>query len=136
MVTFCITFHVCPPLQYTRTARRSPARTLPNSPFAVACLPEYFMYCNYLKRLGTRQSIVENVLLVTDTAFDNAIFGMSVHRHSLVSELHFCVSKLKFIVRYSSSLIRKLQTCLFCQCRARAAIGSHGKAACEGGYSV
>jgi hypothetical protein len=25
------------------------------SPSRVACLPEYFMYCNYLKRLGTRQ---------------------------------------------------------------------------------
>jgi hypothetical protein len=25
-------------------------------PSRVACLPEYFMYCNYLKRLGTRQS--------------------------------------------------------------------------------
>jgi hypothetical protein len=31
---FFIKFHVCPPWQYTRTARRSPARTLPNIPFA------------------------------------------------------------------------------------------------------
>jgi hypothetical protein len=40
-----------------RTARRSPARTLPNSPSARR-LPTwiYFMYCNYLKRLGTRQT--------------------------------------------------------------------------------
>jgi hypothetical protein len=27
----------------------------PTAPSRVACLPEYFMYCNYLKRLGTRQ---------------------------------------------------------------------------------
>ena len=27
----------------------------PTVPSRVACLPEYFMYCNYLKRLGTRQ---------------------------------------------------------------------------------
>ena len=27
----------------------------PTAPSRVACLPEYFMYCNNLKRLGTRQ---------------------------------------------------------------------------------
>jgi hypothetical protein len=27
----------------------------PKAPPRVARLPEYFMYCNYLKRLGTRQ---------------------------------------------------------------------------------
>ena len=27
----------------------------PTAPSRVACLPEYFMYYNYLKRLGTRQ---------------------------------------------------------------------------------
>jgi hypothetical protein len=26
---------------------------------SVACLPEYFMYYNYLKRLGTRQQLQE-----------------------------------------------------------------------------
>ena len=31
--------------------------TFPTAPSRVACLPEYFMYCNYLKRLGTRQHI-------------------------------------------------------------------------------
>jgi hypothetical protein len=42
----------------------------PTAPSRVACLPEYFMYCNYLKRLGTRQLIwrfrfsYENPLLI------------------------------------------------------------------------
>jgi hypothetical protein len=43
MVTFCIKFHVFPPWQYTRTARRSPGRTLPNSPFA-CCLPTWILH--------------------------------------------------------------------------------------------
>jgi hypothetical protein len=34
-------------------------------PSRVACLPEYFMYCNYLKRLGTRQ--VQNGYEQTET---------------------------------------------------------------------
>jgi hypothetical protein len=29
--------------------------SFPTAHSRVACLPEYFMYCNYLKRLGTRQ---------------------------------------------------------------------------------
>jgi hypothetical protein len=29
----------------------------PTASLRVACLPEYFMYYNYLKRLGTRQDI-------------------------------------------------------------------------------
>jgi hypothetical protein len=29
----------------------------PTAPSRVACLPKYFMYCNYLKRLGTRQLV-------------------------------------------------------------------------------
>jgi hypothetical protein len=28
--------------------------SFPTAPSRVACLPEYFMYYNYLKRLGTR----------------------------------------------------------------------------------
>ena len=30
----------------------------PTAPSRVAYLPEYFMYCNYLKRLGTRQTYI------------------------------------------------------------------------------
>ena len=31
--------------------------SFPAAPSRVACLPEYFMYYNYLKRLGTRQAL-------------------------------------------------------------------------------
>jgi hypothetical protein len=36
----------------------------PTAPSRVACLPEYFMYCNYLKRLGTRQSQASKLCIV------------------------------------------------------------------------
>jgi hypothetical protein len=32
------------------------------APSRVACLPEYFMYYNYLKRLGTRQHYAHNYI--------------------------------------------------------------------------
>jgi hypothetical protein len=36
---------------------------IPTAPSRVACLPEYFMYYNYLKRLGTRQPAGFGILL-------------------------------------------------------------------------
>ena len=42
-------------LQWGEMAKGLMGRPFPTAPSRVACLPEYFMYCNYLKRLGTRQ---------------------------------------------------------------------------------
>ena len=51
MVTFCIKFHVFPPWQYIQELPGAPQHApFPTAPSRVTCLPEYFMYYNYLKR--------------------------------------------------------------------------------------
>ena len=63
MVTFCINLNS----MFSRhdSIQELPGApqhaSFPTAPSRVASLPEYFMYYNYLKRLGTRQAINDDL---------------------------------------------------------------------------
>jgi hypothetical protein len=53
--------------------------SFPTAPLRVACLPEYFMYYNYLKRLGTRQGICISLnLSLSYTGTEGSKFWTSI----------------------------------------------------------